>query len=442
MSLKKLPLIDKNMVVPFWLLTSCFVVWGLAQDLTAPLVTAFKGIFTMSTFQASLVQFAYFGAYFCLALPAAFLNQRFGYKVGVLTGLGLAAIGALAFYPAAQSLTFGFFLIALFVLAAGLSVLETSANPFAIAMGPEGTATRRLNLAQSFNPLGTNLGVLLAAVFVLPNMNPATAEQRAAMPNEELIRIQTGELNAIMNPYLGLACLLVVIWIGIFIKKVPKSHEDVASDSHHLHFGSTVRRLHHNHHWRYGVLAQFFNVGAQVCTWTFIVLYVAEEVPGGTAVRGAYFLQASLILFFISRFAMTWLMGYVRATKLLAIMASLAILLCLYAASFPGLSGAVALVGVSACLSLMFPTIYGVALHGLGADTKFAAAGLVMAIVGGAIMPPIQGLMSDRFGTAPAFVVAAVCYVGVLVYAIYDLRSKDRFADIPDEEAKISMTGH
>ena len=442
MSSKKLPLIDKNMIMPFWLLTSCFVVWGLAQDLTAPLVTAFKGIFTMSTFQASLVQFAYFGAYFCLALPAAFLNQRFGYKVGVLTGLGLAAIGALAFYPAAQSLTFGFFLIALFVLAAGLSVLETSANPFAIAMGPEGTATRRLNLAQSFNPLGTNLGVLLAAVFVLPNMNPATAEQRAAMPNEELIRIQTGELNAIMNPYLGLACLLVVIWIGIFLKKVPKSHEDVASDSHHLHFGSTVRRLHHNHHWRYGVLAQFFNVGAQVCTWTFIVLYVAEEVPGGTAVRGAYFLQASLILFFISRFAMTWLMGYVRATKLLAIMASVAILLCLYAAAFPGLSGAVALVGVSACLSLMFPTIYGVALHGLGADTKFAAAGLVMAIVGGAIMPPIQGLMSDRFGTAPAFVVAAVCYVGVLVYAIYDLRSKDRFADVPDEEPKISMTGH
>ena len=205
MSLKKQPLIDKDMVLPFWLLTSCFIVWGLAQDLTAPLVTAFKGIFTMSTFEASLVQFAYFGAYFCLALPTAFLNQRFGYKVGVLTGLGLAAIGAFGFYPAAKSLTFGFFLIALFILAAGLSVLETSANPFAIAMGPEGTATRRLNLAQSFNPLGTNLGVLLAAVLVLPKMNPATPEQRATMPHDQLVTIQTGELNAIMNPYLGLA---------------------------------------------------------------------------------------------------------------------------------------------------------------------------------------------------------------------------------------------
>ena len=192
------------------------------------MVTAFKGIFTMSTFEASLVQFAYFGAYFCLALPTAFLNERFGYKVGVLTGLGLAAIGAFGFYPAAKSLTFGVFLIALFILAAGLSVLETSANPFAIAMGPEGTATRRLNLAQSFNPLGTNLGVLLAAV-VLPKMNPATPEQRATMPHDQLVTIQTAELNAIMNPYLGLAVALVIIWIGLFIKKVPRSHEEVAS---------------------------------------------------------------------------------------------------------------------------------------------------------------------------------------------------------------------
>jgi MFS transporter, FHS family, L-fucose permease len=442
MSMKKLPLIDKDMILPFWLLTSCFIVWGLAQDLTAPLVTAFKGIFTMSTFEASLVQFAYFGAYFCLALPTAFLNQRYGYKVGVLTGLGLAAIGAFGFYPAAKSLTFGFFLIALFIMAAGLSVLETSANPFAIAMGPEGTATRRLNLAQSFNPVGTNLGVLLAAVFVLPKMNPATSAQRAAMPHDQLVGIQTGELDAIMTPYLGLAIALVVIWVGIFLRKVPRTHEDVASDSHHLHFGSTVRRLHHNHHWRYGVLAQFFNVGAQVCTWTYIVLYVKDVVPGGTAVKGAYFLQVSLIIFFISRFVMTWLMGYIRATKLLAIMASIAIVLCLYAAFVPGLSGAVALVAVSACLSLMFPTIYGVALHGLGEDTKFGAAGLVMAIVGGAIMPPIQGLASDRLGTAPAFVVAAICYLGVLVYAIFDLRAHDRFADVPEEEPRIAMTGH
>ena len=291
------------MIVPFWLLTTCFVVWGLAQDLTAPLVTAFKGIFTMSTFEASLVQFAYFGAYFALALPTAFLNQRFGYKVGVLTGLGLAAIGAFGFYPAAQSLTFGFFLIALFIMAAGLSVLETSANPFAIAMGPEATATRRLNLAQSFNPLGTNLGRAAGGGARPAEHEPGDAgrtRQHAARPaGRHPDRRAERDHGAV--PRAGRA--LVVIWIGIAVVKVPRSHEDVATDAHHLHFFATVRRLHHNHHWRYGVLAQFFNVGAQVCTWTYIVLYVAEVVPGGTAVQGAYFLQISLILFFIARFS-------------------------------------------------------------------------------------------------------------------------------------------
>ena len=167
--------------------------------------------------------------------------------------------------------------------------------------------------------------MLLAAVLVLPNMNPASPEERALMPRAELDAIQTTELNAIMTPYLGLACVLVVIWIGIAVVKVPRIHEEVAPDAHHMHFTATVRRLHHNHHWRYGVLAQFFNVGAQVCTWTYIVLYVAEVVPGGDAIQGAYFLQISLIVFFIARFFMTWLMGYVRATKLLAIMAAIAI---------------------------------------------------------------------------------------------------------------------
>ena len=338
MTTKKLPLIDKDMIVPFWLLTSCFIV-GAGPGPDRPNGHRLQGHLHNEHLRGVAGPVCLLRGLLLPSLPTAFLNERFGYKVGVLTGLGLAAIGAFGFYPAAKSLTFGVFLIALFVLAAGLSVLETSANPFAIAMGPEGTATRRLNLAQSFNPLGTNLGVLLAAVLVLPKMNPATPEQRATMPHDQLVTIQTAELNAIMNPYLGLAVALVIIWIGLFIKKVPRSHEEVASDSHHMHFGDTVRRLHHNHHWRYGVLAQFFNVGAQVCTWTYIVLYVAEEVPGGTAVRGAYFLQVSLILFFISRFVMTWLMGYFRATKLLAIMASLAILLCLYAAFFPACPG-------------------------------------------------------------------------------------------------------
>src|SRR5215213_3737054 len=223
MTVKKLPLIDKNMILPFWLLTSCFIVWGLAQDLTAPMVTAFKGIFTMSTFEASLVQFAYFGAYFCLALPTAFLNERYGYKVGVLTGLGLAAIGAFGFYPAARSLTFGVFLIALFVLAAGLSILETSANPFAIAMGPEATGTRRLNLAQVFNPIGANIGVLLGAVIITPNI--ILGKAGAPTAGAELATAQKHDLNVVLGPYIAIAIVLAIIWVLIAFKKMPIPQE-------------------------------------------------------------------------------------------------------------------------------------------------------------------------------------------------------------------------
>jgi MFS transporter, FHS family, L-fucose permease len=437
----KLPLVYRDMRIPFALLILCFIAWGTAQDLTAPMVAAFKGIFTMSTLQASLVQFAYFGAYFSLALPAAFINQRFGYKVGVLAGLGLAAVGAFMFYPASVAMTYGFFLAALFVLAAGLSILETSANPFAIAMGPEENSTKRLNLAQAFNPLGTNLGVLLAIFLIYPYLNPATAEQRAAMPPEWLREIQATELNAVMGPYIGLAVALALIWVAIAVKKTPKSHEVVASDHNpELGFGATAGRLFRNRSYAFGVAAQFFNVAAQVCVWTYVIIYVDEIVPGGDKIMGGFFLQASLILFFIARFVMVWLMNYVRATKLLAILGAAAVLLCLYAAFVPGTSGAWAIVLVSFCLSLMFPTIYGVSLRGLGPDTKFGAAFLVMAIVGGAIMPAVMGAVTDATNAAVAFIVPAVCFAFVAAYGLYDL-SKARSGDGADEP-KIVMSGH
>jgi MFS transporter, FHS family, L-fucose permease len=443
MTTKKLPLVYKDMVVPFVLTLFCFVAWGLAQDLTAPLVSVFKGIFSMSTLQASLVQFAYFGAYFCLALPASFINQRYGYKTGVLAGLGLAALGGFAFYPASQAMTYGLFLAALFTLAAGLSILETSANPFVISMGPEANATRRLNLAQSFNPLGTNLGVLLAIFLILPKLNPATAEQRSTMPPEALRAIQAAELDAVMVPYVVLAIGLAVIWAAIALRKIPKAHEEVSTDAHHLHFGNTVRRLVGNPHYLFGVIAQFFNVAAQVCVWTFIIFYVEQDIEGGSKVMGGWYLQASLIVFFISRFLMTLLMGYIRATKLLTAMGILAVALCAYAMFNTNMSGVWALVMVSFCLSLMFPTIYGVALHGLGQDTKFGAAGLVMAIVGGAIMPAVQGAVIDAAGAAFSFIVPAACFAVVAAYGVFDLVSKSRFADTADEGAPTPiMVGH
>lgn len=422
---EKTPFIYREMVLPFILLVLCFAAWGVAANMTDPLVKVFSKIFTMSTLQGALVQFSYYGAYFCLALPAAFINRRYSYKVGVLTGLGCATVGAFLFYPASQMMTYGFFLAALFVLAAGLSILETSANPFVIAMGPEENATRRLNFAQAFNPVGTNIGVFLAATLILPNLNQATGEERQAMSIEALRAVQSAELNAVMTPYVGMAMVLLLIWLAIALIKVPHSRESVAEDLQQVHFGRTLRRLLANPHYRYGVVAQFFNVAAQTCVWTFTIQYVQEAIGGDEAYAGQY-LQYSLLVFLVSRFVMTWLMGYVRATILLAAMALLGSALCAYAILRPDLSGVWAIVLISACLSLMFPTIYGVALHGLGEDTKFGAAGLVMAILGGALMPLVQGALIDSFGAAISYITPAVCFLIVAAYAVFDLASETR----------------
>ncbi len=430
---KKSPLVYRDMIIPFILITTCFAAWGVAANMTDPLVKVFSKIFTMSTLQAALVQFCYYGAYFLLALPAAFINRRYSYKTGVLVGLSCAAGGAFLFYPASQAMTYGYFLAALFILAAGLSILETSANPFVVAMGPEANATRRLNLAQAFNPVGTNLGVFLAATLILPHLNVATAEDRAAMAAEQLRAVMSAELDAVMTPYVGMAFVLVVIWIAIALVKMPTPREKAAGGPREIHFTATLGRLLRNPHYRYGVIAQFFNVAAQTCVWTFTIQYVMEALSVDEAGAGAY-LQYSLIVFLISRFVMTWVMGFVRPTALLTAMATLGVALCTYMIVSPDISGVWALVSISACLSLMFPTIYGVALHGLDEDTKFGAAGLVMAILGGALMPLVQGAVIDASGAAVSYIVPALCFVIVAGYGVFDLTSKSRFADNPDAE--------
>jgi MFS transporter, FHS family, L-fucose permease len=418
----KQPFVYKGMLLLFIVLISCFTAWGIAADMTAPLVAAFKRIFTMSTFEASLVQFAYYGAYFLLALPAAFINQRFGYKAGILTGLGLASLGAFAFFPASKIMTYSIFLLALFALAAGLSILETSANPFVISMGPEQNATRRLNLAQAFNPVGTNIGVFLAATLILPQLHDPI--DRGSVSAGQLRDIQAGELKAVMVPYIGLAVLLLIIWAGILFLKAPEIKEEFPSAGPAAApGGGTFRQLAANPRYRFGVIAQFFNIAAQVCTWTFMIQYV-QQALGGTLQLGGYVLQISLIVFLFSRFRITWLMGFIRATVLLAALGGLAVLLCVYAMINPNLSGVIAVAALSFCLSLMFPTIYGVALRGLGPATKFGAAGLVMAIVGGALMPLVQGKVIDATSPAFSFIVPAICYAVVMLYGIYDLKAR------------------
>lgn len=420
---EKSPFVYREMRLVFVLLVFCFAAWGVAANMTDPLVKVFSKIFTMSTLQSALVQFAYYGAYFCLALPAAFINRRFSYKTGVLTGLGLATVGAFSFYPASQAMEYHYFLAALFILAAGLSVLETSANPFVMTLGPSHNATRRLNLAQAFNPVGTNLGVFLAATLILPKLHHASADERVRMSESVLKEIQSAELTAVMLPYVGMACVLLIIWLAILLVRVPPSREAVARDSEQVHFLLSLRHLLHNPHYRYGVIAQFFNVAAQVCTWTYTIQYV-EEAIGGTEANAGLYLQYSLLLFLLSRFVMTWLMGYIRPSLLMLLLALAGSALALFAMSSPTIAGVWAVVAISATLSLMFPTIYGIALQGLGEDTKFGAAGLVMAILGGAIMPLVQGAMIDAFNTAVSFAVPAACFLIVAWYAGFDLKKQ------------------
>ncbi len=424
---KRAPLVSKDTLLPFILLTICFAAWGVAANMTDPLVKVFSKIFTMSSLQSALVQFAYYGAYFCLAIPAAFINKRFSYKTGVLTGLGCAAAGAFLFYPASQTMTYGFFLLALFVLAGGLSILETSANPYVMAMGCERSATRRLNLAQAFNPVGTNLGVFLAATLILPNLNQASAEERAAMSAAELKSVIGTELDAVMLPYVGMACVLVIVWIAIACIKTPVN-ESTEQKSENIHLGASFKRLLANRHYRFGVLAQFFNVGAQTCVWTFTIQY-AMAATGGNEVDGGQILQYSMIVFLISRFVMTWVMQYLYPARLLMIMSLVAAALCIVMTQTPGFVGILALVSISACLSLMFPTIYGIALDGLGDDTKLGAAGLVMAILGGAILPLFQAALIDANGIVVSYIVPALCFLVVGGYGLFDIKTREHKHD-------------
>ena len=408
------PLVARELKVPFFLLLLCFAAWGTAANLTDVLVGVFRSIFTMTNFESSLVQFAYYGAYFLLAIPAAMINQRFGFKAGLLTGLGLAAVGGFLFIPAANMLTYGMFLFALFTLAAGLSILETSANPLVIAMGDEATSTRRLNLAQAFNPVGANLGVLMGAVLILPHLTPETA--KTIMSAEEMLEAQQADLMLVLRPYLGIATALVLIWLLIAFRRLPLPPQEAAPDGGKGRFG----RLWANGHYRYGVIAQFFNVAAQTCAWTYTIIY-AQDVAGTSPEEAGWWLQGSLLLFLVARFAMVFILGVVRPGLLLLIMAIFGVGCCLTSIFVLNIVGLIAVICISAALSLMFPTIYGLALKGLGDDAKFGSAGLVMAILGGATIPLLQAVVMDKAGSAVGFIIPAVCLALVAAYAGYDL---------------------
>jgi MFS transporter, FHS family, L-fucose permease len=409
-------LISSQNLWAFVLITSLFFLWGLANNMTDTLLAAFKRIMSMSDFQTSWIQIAFYGSYFCLALPAAVFIKKYTYKSGVLLGLGLFILGSVLFYPASITMSYSHFLMALFVLAGGLSILETAANPYIFAMGPEDTGTQRLNLAQSFNPIGSITGVLLSKLFILSQLNLASAEERAAMSPDQLVAIQSEELTAVMGPYVGVALFLVVLWFVIKGTSMPKASDAGAS----LDLGPTVKRLIKTPHYVWAVVAQFFYVGAQICVWSYTIRYVMQELQLNEDASSSYYLGA-LLLFAVSRFIFTALMKYIRPRHLLLFSAGMAAVFTLLVVLGSGYLGVYALVAISGCMSLMFPTIYGLGLRGLGDDTKIGGSGLIMAILGGALLPAIQGYVSDLTQSISlAFLVPFGCFVLVAFYAIIE----------------------
>ena len=470
----RIPVIPPGILWPFMLLTSMFAFWGLANNMTDTLLPAFKRIMSMTDSKTAWIQVVcYFLGYGCMAIPGAMFIKRYTYKSGVLLGLGLFAIGGLMFFPAAfvESRNVQFlgidsanwcyfaFLVAICIIFSGLSILETACNPYICALGPEQTATRRLNFAQSFNPLGSIIGVVLSQAFIMSQLKTFNAEERAGMDSAQLSEIRGPELFAVATPYVGVALLLCVIWLMIFFTKMPSLSET----DKRVDLIGTWKRLLKNYHYVWGVVAQFFYVGAQIACWSYINRYAqvaldldtlaktsqeqlqnVEPIAAGfnsfmsmigfdflvaTTAEGAgniYYI-ISLIGFVASRFICTALMKYVKPHILLTALAFLAVACCLGAVYIQGATGVYCLIGISACMSLMFPTIFGLGTHGLGNDTKMGGAGMVMAIAGAALLTQIQGLVSDKFDIRMAYWVPAVAFMIIAYYAAVVCRNDDRF---------------
>lgn len=417
-------------VLPFVLITSCFALWGFANDITNPMVKAFSKIFRMSATDGALVQVAFYGGYFAMAFPAAMFIRRFSYKAGVMLGLALYALGAFLFFPAKMTGEYAMFLMAYFILTCGLSFLETSCSPYILTMGPQRSATRRLNLAQSFNPMGSLLGMYVAMNFIQAKLNPMSTAERARLSDQQFEVLKDHDLSVLIMPYLAIGAVILVMLLIISMVKMPKNGDNDKS----LNVIPTLKRILHIPHYREGVVAQFFYVGVQIMCWTFIIQYGTRVFmnEGMTEIDAEVLSQqyniVAMVIFCCSRFVCTFLLRYLNAGQLLMILAIVGGCLMAGVIMLQNVWGVYCLVAVSACMSLMFPTIYGIALEGLGDDAKFGAAGLIMAILGGSVMPAIQASIIDMHEVMgmPAvnvsFVLPLVCFVVISVYGYRTMR--------------------
>lgn len=396
--------IDRRHAVPFALVTSMFLLWGLANNMTDTLLAAFKRIMSMSDTQTSLIQFAFYGSYFCFALPAALFIRRRSFKSGIILGLLLYAAGAMLFLPAARIASYGFYLVAIYVMAGGCSVLETTANPYVMSMGDPRTATRRLNIAQSFNPVGSILGILMSKYFILDDIS----------------------LYSISGTYAALGLVLLGILVVMLFARMPSGKDDDRSDS----VGASFRRLLSNRLYRRGVVAQFFYVGAQIGVWSFTIRLVMQETGRLEAAASSIYL-ISIVGHCLSRFIYTGLMRWFSPSRLLTFGGVMSALLSLTVVLSAGTGWIciTSLVLISSFMSLMFPTIFGIALGGImrgdhPGDSKIGASGLIMSILGGALLTPLQGMVSDHTNIYTSYAVPAFCFVVVTAYAVYAHRCK------------------
>ena len=459
-------IIPRGVVWPFILLTSLFFAWAVPNNLTDTMLAAFKRIMSLSDSKTAWIQVVcYLLGYGCCAIPGALFIKKYTYKAGVLLGLSLYVAGAVLFYPAMlclqinPELSFATYLFAIFILFAGLSVLETSTNSYVCAIGAEETATQRLNFAQSFNPFGSITGVVISQVFVLSQLNLLTATERAAIPASELTAIQSSELNAVTMTYMAVGAVMFFLLLAILFTKMPSLKEG----DRKLDLAGTFRRLIKNKNYVWGVVAQFFYVGAQIAVWSYVIRYAMQQLeldavvaslgsnassgeviqalrsvepiagafynlsesigldsllPRTAEQAGATYYILSLVLFVIMRFSCTAMMRYIRPRKLLATLAVIAVICCIITIYAKGFVGVYGLMCISGCMSLMFPTIYGMGIVGLGDDTKIGGSGMVMAIAGAAVLTQIQGIISDVSNIAISYWIPAIAFAVITVYSI------------------------
>ncbi len=495
MSSKKPPVVAKQVLLPFALVTTLFALWGFANDVTNPLVAAFRDIFVISNAQSAWVQTAFYGGYATMALPAALFIRRYSYKSGILLGLALYATGAMIAIPAAQMINFNIFLVALYILTFGLAFLETTANPYILSMGDRATATQRLNLAQAFNPIGSLTGMTVASLAILsslqvselrtevqdfhrhattaeiatadpPQTDEALAAYLASLDNLDEMsgdaalasaleafkegeiadfrsvthaEMQRHDLDIVKTPYVVIGLVVIGMFFVFLFTRMP---DTATHASEKLDLPTTFSILLKTRHYREGVVAQAFYVGAQIMCWTFIIHYGITNL-GLTAAQAQNYNIIAMIIFCSSRFICTFLLKYINPSRLLFLLSIGGILCCVGTIFLPGYAGLYSLMAISACMSLMFPTIYGIALDGMGDEAKIGSAGLIFAIVGGALMPPLQGRLIDLGGEAgliagmPAvsfsFILPLICFVVIAAYAYRSRRHgrTDLLSEIP-----------